>query len=209
MKAKTKPEEFETKSEAIAFYRNKRKVAGTHVDITCKHCKGFISIRNPKGYCDHLYYPENCEHCKGLESERIKKQRIQEDCHCHGPCCGNSKVNKCRHKDCYNCQPDEQSMQKSSDLLKPTHNDISLDISMLVAEMITNKSYKCNKAGSYCVDPIVEYVKKREAKAKKGAIKKIKKFIEEYPARGLCSDDCNGAAYFQEIILPGALEEIK
>ena len=31
----------------------------------CKHCGGDIRIRNPKGYCDHLYYPENCEVCKG------------------------------------------------------------------------------------------------------------------------------------------------
>jgi len=30
----------------------------------CEHCGGEIAIRNPKGYCDHLYYPENCEVCK-------------------------------------------------------------------------------------------------------------------------------------------------
>jgi len=33
----------------------------------CKHCGGDLSIRNPKGYCDHLYYPENCEICKKKE----------------------------------------------------------------------------------------------------------------------------------------------
>jgi len=30
----------------------------------CQHCLGEIKIRNPKGYCDHLYYPENCSTCK-------------------------------------------------------------------------------------------------------------------------------------------------
>lgn len=33
-------------------------------ETTCAHCKGPIAIRNPKGFCDHLYYPENCETCK-------------------------------------------------------------------------------------------------------------------------------------------------
>jgi rRNA maturation protein Nop10 len=26
---------------------------------TCKHCGGDISIRNPTGWCDHLYWPDN------------------------------------------------------------------------------------------------------------------------------------------------------
>ena len=26
----------------------------------CCHCNMDISIRNPSGYCDHLYYLENC-----------------------------------------------------------------------------------------------------------------------------------------------------
>jgi predicted SprT family Zn-dependent metalloprotease len=30
----------------------------------CKHCGGDIRIRNPKGFCDHLYYPENCTVCR-------------------------------------------------------------------------------------------------------------------------------------------------
>ena len=30
-----------------------------------KCCGGDIKVRNPKGYCDHLYYPENCDgNCK-------------------------------------------------------------------------------------------------------------------------------------------------
>lgn len=29
----------------------------------CFHCGGEVEIRNPKGFCDHLYYPENCQVC--------------------------------------------------------------------------------------------------------------------------------------------------
>lgn len=29
----------------------------------CRHCGGDTAIRNPKGICDHLYYPENCATC--------------------------------------------------------------------------------------------------------------------------------------------------
>ena len=32
----------------------------------CKHCKMDINIRNPSGYCDHLYYPEYCKICKEI-----------------------------------------------------------------------------------------------------------------------------------------------
>lgn len=34
----------------------------------CKHCGMSIDIRNPSGYCDHLYYPDNCDICR----ERLK-----------------------------------------------------------------------------------------------------------------------------------------
>jgi ssDNA-binding Zn-finger/Zn-ribbon topoisomerase 1 len=30
---------------------------------TCPLCGGEIAIRNPKGNCDRLYYPENCPVC--------------------------------------------------------------------------------------------------------------------------------------------------
>jgi hypothetical protein len=33
----------------------------------CPHCRGDIRLRNPKGFCDHLYYPENCEKCQEIE----------------------------------------------------------------------------------------------------------------------------------------------
>jgi len=29
----------------------------------CSHCKMSKRLRNPSGYCDHLYFPENCEIC--------------------------------------------------------------------------------------------------------------------------------------------------
>ncbi len=32
----------------------------------CSHCNTPIVIRNAKGICDHLYYPESCEFCKGI-----------------------------------------------------------------------------------------------------------------------------------------------
>ena len=34
----------------------------------CPHCKKPIYLRNPSGFCDHLYYPEKCEVCKTLRS---------------------------------------------------------------------------------------------------------------------------------------------
>ena len=43
-------------------------------DKICKHCGGDIGIRNPKGYCDHLYYPENCKVCQGIVKN--KKQIV-------------------------------------------------------------------------------------------------------------------------------------
>ena len=30
----------------------------------CPHCKGDLRVRNPKGFCDHLKYPEYCDTCK-------------------------------------------------------------------------------------------------------------------------------------------------
>lgn len=29
----------------------------------CKHCGMDIAIRNPSGFCDHLFYPNDCEVC--------------------------------------------------------------------------------------------------------------------------------------------------
>ena len=31
--------------------------------VQCNHCEGDVAIRNPKGFCDHLKYPENCSIC--------------------------------------------------------------------------------------------------------------------------------------------------
>jgi hypothetical protein len=43
------------------FVEERRKIHNLNI---CKHCGGDIRIRNPKGFCDHLYYPENCKFCK-------------------------------------------------------------------------------------------------------------------------------------------------
>jgi hypothetical protein len=37
----------------------------------CKHCGYDISIRNPSGFCDHLYYPENCEVCRNMTNPKF------------------------------------------------------------------------------------------------------------------------------------------
>jgi len=44
--------------------------------IKCPHCKGEIAIRNPSGYCDHQYYPENCETCKEREEKNDEKKVV-------------------------------------------------------------------------------------------------------------------------------------
>lgn len=31
--------------------------------MICEHCKWDIALRNPSGFCDHLFYPENCKVC--------------------------------------------------------------------------------------------------------------------------------------------------
>ena len=31
--------------------------------LECKHCNMNIQIRNPSGFCDHLYYPNYCKIC--------------------------------------------------------------------------------------------------------------------------------------------------
>jgi len=42
----------------------------------CKHCGGDIRIRNPKGFCDHLYYPDYCEVCTKIEKEKKNEKKI-------------------------------------------------------------------------------------------------------------------------------------
>ncbi len=39
----------------------------------CEHCHGDINIRNPMGFCDHLYYPEFCRTCQKLQKEKELK----------------------------------------------------------------------------------------------------------------------------------------
>lgn len=42
----------------------------------CAHCKKDTAIRNPSGFCDHLYYPECCEVCK--EAMMTPKERMEK-----------------------------------------------------------------------------------------------------------------------------------
>ena len=39
---------------------------------TCPHCDQSINVRNPTGYCDHLYYPNYCETCKEMYKKENK-----------------------------------------------------------------------------------------------------------------------------------------
>lgn len=41
----------------------------------CPHCDQNIQVRNPTGYCDHLYYPNECTTCKEIYSEVINERR--------------------------------------------------------------------------------------------------------------------------------------
>lgn len=41
----------------------------------CEHCEGDIEIRNPMGYCDHLYYPDCCEICSASSKNMTADQK--------------------------------------------------------------------------------------------------------------------------------------
>jgi hypothetical protein len=49
-------------------------------DPICDHCRKPIAIRNPSGFCDHLYYPAQCDICRDHHPTEINKlrARIQE-----------------------------------------------------------------------------------------------------------------------------------
>lgn len=34
----------------------------------CEHCHMSLNVRNPSGFCDHLYFPDNCDICKKAPS---------------------------------------------------------------------------------------------------------------------------------------------
>jgi len=50
------------------------KTVGTsHGKKLCKHCKRDVSMRNPSGFCDHLYYPNYCDICSGKREDWEKE----------------------------------------------------------------------------------------------------------------------------------------
>jgi len=55
-----------------------------HAD-KCEHCEGDIKVRNPKGYCDHLQYPEYCQICRTLSKPKpnlkLHKHPLFKDYH--------------------------------------------------------------------------------------------------------------------------------
>lgn len=48
-----------------------------NMDNKCPHCKMDIAIRNPSGFCDHLYYPDYCEVCKKREGKDEEDKLIK------------------------------------------------------------------------------------------------------------------------------------
>lgn len=44
----------------------------------CGHCHMDIEIRNPSGFCDHLYYPEQCDVCKKFTSPDKSEKPLYE-----------------------------------------------------------------------------------------------------------------------------------
>jgi len=40
--------------------------------VLCEHCGYDTEIRNPSGFCDHLYYPESCKVCDERSNEDPK-----------------------------------------------------------------------------------------------------------------------------------------
>ena len=44
----------------------------------CDHCKMNVEIRNPSGFCDHLYYPEYCKTCQQLKQARAFVKRFNQ-----------------------------------------------------------------------------------------------------------------------------------
>lgn len=45
-------------------------MAKKKIVLLCKHCNMDVDVRNPSGYCDHLYYPENCKVCKPVPQRK-------------------------------------------------------------------------------------------------------------------------------------------
>lgn len=43
--------------------------------ILCRHCHMDLAIRNPSGFCDHLYYPENCEICNNESKPQPREKQ--------------------------------------------------------------------------------------------------------------------------------------
>ena len=42
----------------------------------CPHCNCLVELRNPSGFCDHLYYPESCALC--LDEQNTQNKSIDD-----------------------------------------------------------------------------------------------------------------------------------
>lgn len=54
---------------ACYFKRMNKRMGKYQANNICPHCKMDKRIRNPSGFCDHLYYPDSCKICKERESK--------------------------------------------------------------------------------------------------------------------------------------------
>lgn len=70
----------------------------------CPHCGGDIAVRNPSGYCDHLYYPDNCKICAHWNEGAAYSPTTQKTCcdKCTDDPSGNdySFNERCRNPQC-------------------------------------------------------------------------------------------------------------
>lgn len=62
--SKSDPEGSILISDTDEEIRRKVDNAWCPVPNICEHCDQDIALRNPSGFCDHLYYPDYCKICK-------------------------------------------------------------------------------------------------------------------------------------------------
>lgn len=48
-------------------------------EVLCKHCGGLKAVRNPTGYCDHLYWPDMlADEAKRANGFRLTTRKVWE-----------------------------------------------------------------------------------------------------------------------------------
>src|SRR3990167_5380261 len=115
----------------------------------CKHCGGKIAIRNPKGNCDHLYYPDNCEVCKS-PAPKVSDCLIELGVNELGENTQNIQGHKFNGNRCKNC-----NLSVSDKWIKKNITDkvvISLDVKSGEVEYYPDKVSEDKKLTLYFVE---------------------------------------------------------